>query len=511
MQYVRADTITEVVIGPAVAVGDGFVPITSLSIASADEAEFIKHNATAVTAIGGTLGAVTNADGYYTLDISAAETDTEGRLTLLINDDSLILPIRMEFMVVNANVFDSLFAVAGTDLLQVDLTQIIGGTVPTPTTTGILDVNVERWLDTLVTLSASLPDVNVETMDAASIATGVLAAGALTEIEDEIWDALKSVHVVADSFGDFLDDEITSRSDPATAQTITAGQDVNVASMDAGSIASGVIAAAELTNIENEIWDALKSAHVVANSFGDFLDIEVSSRSDPATAQTITAGQDVNVASMDAASIASGVIAAAELTNIENEIWDALKAAHVVANSFGDFLDVEVTSRSAPGTAQTITANQDVNVNQWLTSAAPALVGSRLDASVGAMASAVLTATAIATDAITNTKIAAGAITSSEAPNLDAAITTRATPAQVNTEVSDVLKTDTIAELSNGAQAVTPTFETAIMLMYMALRSQLDIDASFKEIHTSSGTLIAKKALTDDTTTYREATMVAGT
>ena len=126
MLYLRADTVTEVTVGPAVAVGDGFTPVTSLVGSTADEFEIVKHGATATTTIAGTLAAITGADGYYALDLSATDTDTEGRLVVLINDDSLILPIKHEFMVVNANVFDSLFAAAGTDLLQTDLTEIVG-------------------------------------------------------------------------------------------------------------------------------------------------------------------------------------------------------------------------------------------------------------------------------------------------------------------------------------------------------------------------------------------------
>ncbi len=124
MQYLRADTITEVTIGPALAVGDGFVPVTNLVGSAADEFEIIKHGATTTTTIAGTLAAITGADGYYALDLSATDTDTEGRLTLLINDDSLILPIRHEFMVVNANVFDSLFAASGVDTLDVAVTSM---------------------------------------------------------------------------------------------------------------------------------------------------------------------------------------------------------------------------------------------------------------------------------------------------------------------------------------------------------------------------------------------------
>jgi len=127
MLYLKADTITEVTVGPAVAVGDGFTPVTNLVGSSADEFEIIKHGATSTTTIAGTLAAITGADGYYALDISATDTNTEGRLVLLINDDSLILPIRHEFMVVNANVFDSLFAAASTDVLDVNAVQLVGG------------------------------------------------------------------------------------------------------------------------------------------------------------------------------------------------------------------------------------------------------------------------------------------------------------------------------------------------------------------------------------------------
>ena len=132
MVYLKADTAVEVLVGPAVAVGDGFTPVTNLVGASADEYELIKYNgATALTAsaVTNALAAITGADGYYTLELSISETNTEGPLWLVINDDSLILPIRHEFMVVNANVYDSLFAASGTDLLEVDVQEINATTV----------------------------------------------------------------------------------------------------------------------------------------------------------------------------------------------------------------------------------------------------------------------------------------------------------------------------------------------------------------------------------------------
>jgi glucokinase len=74
----------------------------------------------------------------------------------------------------------------------------------------------------------------------------------------------------------------------------------------------------------------------------------------------------------------------------------------------------------------------------------------------------------------------------------------------VNAEVADVLKTDTIAEQAQGAPTATPTFEEAIGYLYMALRNRLDVLSTFKKFYNDSGTVIWKKALTDDGTTYTE-------
>ena len=81
-----------------------------------------------------------------------------------------------------------------------------------------------------------------------------------------------------------------------------------------------------------------------------------------------------------------------------------------------------------------------------------------------------------------------------------------ATPTQVNAQVSDVLKTDTISELSVGAPAATPSFEDAIMLMYMDFRNANETTASEYRIKNNAGTNIAESDLSDaaGTTTFGE-------
>jgi len=114
MQYLKADTATTVIIGPLAG---------SLS---ADEVSLWKHNNTTEIDISGTANITQVSNQMYSVDLATGNLDTEGRLNLYIRDDSESIHYAQEFIVVNANVYDSLFAAAGTDKLQVDLTQIDG-------------------------------------------------------------------------------------------------------------------------------------------------------------------------------------------------------------------------------------------------------------------------------------------------------------------------------------------------------------------------------------------------
>ena len=199
MQILRADTITEVTIGCAISVADSFTPVTTLSIAGADEAEIIKHGATTTTPITGTLSAITGADGYYALDLSATDTDTEGRFTILINDDSLILPVKHQFMVVSANVYDSLYAPATTDYLQTDAVQISSDTLAADNLeatfdgTGYVDAKAPGTQHTLGMLSVGSAGIAINAAsftktvggaETGSIASTTSADGVFHTVED---------------------------------------------------------------------------------------------------------------------------------------------------------------------------------------------------------------------------------------------------------------------------------------------------------------------------------------
>ena len=121
--FLKADTAINVKIKGAVAVADGLTPVTNLSLATADEAELLKSNTTATASIAANaFGAVTDADGSYWLTLTAGNLDTEGMLGISIHDDDLILPLELSYMVLNANVYDSLYGTAAADYLNVELT-----------------------------------------------------------------------------------------------------------------------------------------------------------------------------------------------------------------------------------------------------------------------------------------------------------------------------------------------------------------------------------------------------
>lgn len=194
MQYLKADTETKVVIGPVVAVGDGFTPVTTLSLSTADEAEMLKHDASAVTDISGnTFAAITGADGYYNLTLTAAQLDTEGRLTILINDDSLCLPVRHDFIVQNANVFDSLHAAAGTDYLQTSGDD--AATIYTYFTTG---TNEDAFKADVSALATATSIAALNDLSSADVTAAVPTVG---QVADAVWDEALYGHNVGGSAG----------------------------------------------------------------------------------------------------------------------------------------------------------------------------------------------------------------------------------------------------------------------------------------------------------------------
>lgn len=374
MQYLKADTVTEVLIGPVVAVGDGFTPVTTLTIAAADEAEIIKHGATTVTAITGTLAAITSADGYYALDLVTGDVDTEGRLTILINDDSLCLPVRHDFMVVNANVFDSLFAAATTDYLQVDNVQHLGTAFATPTVAGVPEVDLTHVAGATTNVSALATNVDAILTDTADMQPKLgTPAGA----------SISADLLVIDNFVDGLETTIGSAGAGLTGVPWNAAWDAEVQSecndalvaLDLDHLTNNgttVPAITAGTFIDQIMDDGTAVYDRTTDSLQAIKDHAVTIKTDTTailidTVEIGVAGAGltsiaIGVGGIQATSFAAGAIDAASLAaDATTELTAGIRIKKNTALANFMFLMVDSTDHITPKTGLTITATRSID------------------------------------------------------------------------------------------------------------------------------------------------------
>lgn len=137
--YLKQSTAATVVLGPFVDSTDGVTAETALTIAQADVR--LSKNGGAFAQVNEATSATHMENGYYSKDLNTTDTATAGILVVAVAESGA-LPVRKDYAVLPANVYDSLFS---TDLLQVDLTQIAGAAVST--TTAQLGVNVVGFTD----------------------------------------------------------------------------------------------------------------------------------------------------------------------------------------------------------------------------------------------------------------------------------------------------------------------------------------------------------------------------
>src|SRR5690606_28493566 len=115
-------------------------------------------------------------NGYYSCPLSTTDTNTVGRLTVAVSESGA-LPVWAEYMVLPANVYDSL--VGGSDMLQVDVTQW-RGTQPNTLVSNRVDASVGAMASNTLTASALATDAVSE------IQSGLATSTALQTVDDNV-------------------------------------------------------------------------------------------------------------------------------------------------------------------------------------------------------------------------------------------------------------------------------------------------------------------------------------
>jgi hypothetical protein len=121
--FLKQSTSVDVPIGPFVDATDGVTAETALTITQPDIR--LKKNGGAWAQKNAAQTLSHEENGWYEVTLDATDTNTLGLLKLAVHESGA-LPVFHDFMVLPANVYDSL--VSGSDNLQVDTIQVSGTT-----------------------------------------------------------------------------------------------------------------------------------------------------------------------------------------------------------------------------------------------------------------------------------------------------------------------------------------------------------------------------------------------
>ena len=160
MMLLKQSTAVTVLIGPMVDETDGKTAETALTISQSDVLLW-KQGGAGMSAKSEASGAMHRSNGCYTVPLDGTDTNTLGQLILSVHEAGA-LPVRHDFEVVPANVWDSMFS---TDKLQVDAVEL--------NSVAASAVNLER--------SASVIRTGTTDNTAFSATTTILETSSITE------------------------------------------------------------------------------------------------------------------------------------------------------------------------------------------------------------------------------------------------------------------------------------------------------------------------------------------
>lgn len=143
----KQSTSVVVSFGPFVDKTDGITFETALAGTGANQLEHTSSGIL-ISKNGGTLAArhatatasTYDAYGMYKVTLDTTDTGTLGALRMCMGNNDAI-PVWQDFLVVTANVWDTLF---GSDVFDTSTVQLLGTALATPATAGLMDVNVKQ-------------------------------------------------------------------------------------------------------------------------------------------------------------------------------------------------------------------------------------------------------------------------------------------------------------------------------------------------------------------------------
>ena len=245
MNFLKQSTAVTPKIGPFLDSTDMLTAKTALSIGQADV--LISKADGSIAQKNDTNSATHDSAGFYGVPFNVTDTGTVGRMRVSIQKTGA-LPVWEDYFVLPANVYDSL---VGSDLLQIDLTQVIGDATSASDfkdmvdnsydpTTNLISAKVEAAIAESIPATAFVDPVpaDVQSIVNGAITANSIAAGAITAAKfasgalDAVWSTTSRTLT---SFGTLIADIWASATRTLTAFgfTVATNSDTNVSAIRA--------------------------------------------------------------------------------------------------------------------------------------------------------------------------------------------------------------------------------------------------------------------------------------
>jgi len=204
MNILKQSTAATIKLGPFVDDTDGKTAETALTIGQADIR--LSKNGGDIAQTNNATGATHDELGYYDIPLDTTDTGTLGRLRVLVSKAGA-LPVWQDFVVVTANVYDSMFSTDKLDVAVVEMATdvLTAAAVKADAVTKIQSglatpTNITAGTITTVTNLTNLPTMPTDWLTAAG-----LKADAVTEIQSGLATA-----AALDAVDNFIDTEVAA-------------------------------------------------------------------------------------------------------------------------------------------------------------------------------------------------------------------------------------------------------------------------------------------------------------
>ncbi len=150
MLWLKQSTVVTVHFGPFLDATDGVALEVGLAAALDNATTGIRVSPNGGNYVDRSSSTAPTYDetGEYFVELDATDTGALGTLKIIFEESATCLPVWSEFMVVPANVWDSLF---GADALDVNVAEWLGTAPKTPATAGVPKVDMDLLFGVLLT------------------------------------------------------------------------------------------------------------------------------------------------------------------------------------------------------------------------------------------------------------------------------------------------------------------------------------------------------------------------